>query len=168
MTKKGSEPERIMIKFTEDFWVYLDLMMETESSDIAYKISELANNLYIRNIMRIEELDISEKMGKFSVKIGKGRVDIGIAAFLKNYFPNELTDREIGRYVADSNQIIESNLVAPDGAEEEEEDWYSPQYKPYTPEPRSREPEIKVPPFSFNPKDVKSTFISLVTETYPH
>jgi len=167
MTKKGSESDKIMIRFTEDFWVYLDLMMDTDSSEVAYKISELANNLLVRNIMRIEEIDISEKLGKFSVKIGKSAVDIGINAFLKNYFPNELTDREIGRYVANHNQVIEANLVM-DDEDEEEEDWYSPLQNKYADEKKSGQPEIEVPRFSFNPKNVKATFISLVTETYPY
>jgi len=143
--KKGSK-QIPLIRFTDDFWIFLDKISQTSNSEIAWFLYELDSNPIIKNVMRISEVDISNKEGRFSVKISGSRVDIRISAFIKNYFGTSFSDIQIQNFIKSYNRII--------GGITTEKDDESKKIEPMG--------------FEYDPSDIKSTFISLVTETYPY
>lgn len=147
--KKGekSSSQAPLIKFSDDFWIMLDKIAQVDNSEIAWALYELDSNPLVKNIMRVSKVDLSEKEGRFSVTISGSRVDVRIKAFLKNYFGDTYSDEKVDKFVKAYNKIVGGF-----GEEEEEED--------------SQPVEVKS--FNYDPSDVKATFLSLVTETYPH
>jgi hypothetical protein len=144
--EKGSS-QAPLIKFSDDFWIMLDKIAQVDNSEIAWALYELDSNPLVKNIMRVSKVDLSEKEGRFSVTISGSEVDVRIKAFLKNYFGDTYSDEKVDKFVKAYNKIVGGF-----GEEEEDED-----YEP-----------IEVEKFTYDPTDIKSTFISLVTETYPH
>ena len=65
---------------------------------------------------------------------------------MKNYFGDQYTDSEIQKFIQSYNDINKFGL-------EDDEEMYD---------------YVDVSEFEFNPSDVRNTFLSLVTETYPH
>ena len=70
-----------------------------------------------------------------------GKVKVG--EFIRTYLGTKFNKGQIYDFVRDYNKIKNRAKVNPENI-------------------------VEVPPFKYNPKDVRSTFISLVTETYPH
>ena len=68
---------------------------------------------------------------------------IKIIEFIKDYLGNRFNKGEIYQFIKQYNKIKNHGLDVADN-------------------------RLEIPDFTFNPKDVKATFISLVTETYPH
>jgi hypothetical protein len=136
-----------LIKYSDDFWIMLDKIAQVDNSEIAWALYELDHNPLVKNIMRVSEVDLSEKEGRFTVTISGSKVDVRIKAFLKNYFGDDFSDEKIEKFVKAYNKIVGGF-----SGEEEDENYE----------------KIEVEKFSYDPTDIKSTFISLVTETYPH
>jgi hypothetical protein len=136
-----------LIKFSDDFWIMLDKIAQVDNSEIAWALYELDSNPIVKNIMRVSEVDLSEKEGRFSVTISGSKVDVRVKAFLKNYFGDTYSEEKIDKFIKAYNKIVGGF-----GEYEEEEDSES----------------VEVESFTFNPSDIKSTFLSLVTETYPY
>jgi len=134
------------IKFSDDFWIMLDKIAQVDNSEIAWSLYELDSNPLVKNIMRVSKVDLSEKEGRFSVTISGSKVDVRITSFIRNYFGDQFSEAKIEKFVKSYNKIVGGF-----GGEEEDD---------------SNKVEIKN--FTYDPTDIKGTFISLVTETYPH
>lgn len=136
-----------LIRFTDDFWIVLDKLAQVDSSEIAWSLYELDSNPQIRNVMRITDMDVSDKEGRFSVKIAGKYNDVRIVGFIKNYFGTQYSQDKIEKFIKNYNQIISGRTTSKrdDGSK-----------------------IIEKTDFVYNPDDVRSTFLSLVTETYPH
>ena len=144
---KGSVSNQApLIKFTDDFWIMLDKLAQTENSEVAWSLYELDSNPLIKNIMRVSKVDISEKESRFTVTISGSQVDVRITAFLKNYFRDQFSDEKIQKFVKSYNRLVSGSDIV------EDEDTK----------------QIEIKEFNYDPSDVKSTFLSLVSETYPY
>jgi len=138
--KKQIDKESIQIKFTDDFAMMLDKI----DDQICWALLDIEQNPEIKNKFGIEKLDVSDTDFSFDVYYPNGRRGlIKIAEFIRTFFGNKFDKGTIYNFVRDYNKIKNRALNKSDD-------------------------EIQVPEFKFNPKDVRSTFISLTTETYPH
>ena len=140
-SKKQLEYLTIPIKFTDDFWMMLDRI----DDKVAWSIIELEQNSDVKNRLGIEKIDVSNTEYYFDIVTDRGKSIIKIGEFIRAYLPAKFTKGEIYDFIQKYNKILSKIGSTTD----------------------VQENIIKVPPFVFNPKDVRATFISLVTETYP-
>ena len=132
-----------LIKFTDDFWQMLDKIRP--GNDIIWDLYSLDSNPEIKNVMNITEVDISDKEWHFDIKTGSKPGQIKVAQFIKYFFKEKFTQDQIYKFIQSYNKII--GKIG--GKSEHVGDVITP-----------RE-------FKYEPKNVRDTFISLVTETYP-
>ena len=129
-----------IVKFTDDFWVLLDKI----DDKVSLYLFEVGHNPEIDNRLDIERVDVSDTEYYFDVYYYNGKKGIiKIGEFIRAYCGNKFDRHDIYEFTRSYNRLIS-------GYDEENLNF------------------IEVPPFKYNPKDVRSTFISLVTETYPH
>ena len=132
-----------LIKFTDDFWQMLDKIRPGD--DIIWDLYSLDSNPEIKNAMGITEVDISDKEWFFDIKTGSKPGQIKVAQFIKYFFKEKFTQDQIYKFIQAYNKII--GKIG--GKSEHVGDVITP-----------RE-------FKYEPTNVRDTFISLVTETYP-
>lgn len=101
----------------------------------------------VSNKLDIETVDISHKDWHFNVYLGKsGRgTTIKVSKFIKHFFEDNFSDKTIFDFVETYNSMKNTSKAN------------KPTVK-----------KVEIPEYSFNPKDIRSTFISLTTKTYPH
>lgn len=133
------------IKYSKDLEELLKIL-EEELSYIAFELLWLGDpDSKYYNGFKITEVDISKVKSCFDVKIGSRVQPMKIEKFIEYFFKKG--------YFNKSN-IIEFidqyNILAGGGDVKIPGDKITPK------------------PFTYNPKDVRTTFISLVTKTYPH
>ena len=141
------------IKFTEDFKKLVG-EIKADNNYCAHEIlgMEDPDSEYFNGI-KITEVDISDKPFVFKVtsEISPGKKqtnDMKIGKFMRYYFPGIISDNESHKFTLAYNTKLEA-LTGP-----KEEEYFG-------------EP-IEVVEFKYNPKNPRSTFLSLVTKTYPH
>jgi hypothetical protein len=137
-----------LIKYSDDFWMMLDKIAQTQNSDIAWSLYDLDSNPLVNNIMRVEKVDLSDKEGRFTVTISGHQIDVRITSFVKNYFGSQFSDDKIQSFIKSYNKLIDFYT-----GEEDENDLYN---------------FVDMGDFVFDPSNIRQTFLSLVTETYPH
>ena len=123
--------------------------------DIGDKVSDklmgIESDPILDNEIGIEMVDKSQQDWSFDVKIaGKWR-PMKVGQLIRYFLGNTFTEEEIRSFTQKYNLLKKG--------------------KPLEKEPElsvSKSVKVEVPKFVWNPKDVRSTFISLVTETYPH
>lgn len=135
-----SEFDSPAIKFSDDFWMMLDKI----SSEVCWALYELDNNRNIKNPMGIEKIDVSDKYNYFEIVTRGKPGKISVNQLIKQFFPKKFSDKEIGAFVKSYNRLVTQYANKPN------------------------ENRIQLPEFRYNPKDVRATFLSLVTETYPY
>jgi len=146
-TKSSTKDTGIKIKLSKDLCKVLK-NMEDNDNYLAFELLWLGEegSKYF-NGLGISDVTISNKPYCFEVKIADKKYDMKIGKFFRYYWPGLLTEDEIKSFIHQYNAIVADNIG--------EEDTTSAQ-------------RIVVPEFSYNPKDVKATFLSLTTKTYPH
>ena len=138
--------DEIKIAFSARLVKLLTTMEDDHDDYIAYELNWMADpRSRYANDMNISRLDISDSDYFFDAIIGGRRQYIKIGTFLRSYFPGIYDEESIRKF---SSTIVNLKKgvkipVQPVG----------------TP--------IEHKPFVYNPKDVRSTFLSLVTKTYP-
>jgi len=142
MTMKDRKVQTPLIKITDEFWEVLEKLKD---HSISYAIAELEMNPRAVNTMRVQEIDVADKEFRFNVKIADKYLPIKISAFMRNFFGNNYDQEEIDDFVKDYNKIIKGGSTK-----------------------QSFGKKIVIDDFSYNPNDIRKTFLSLVTETYPH
>ena len=142
MQKNKTKILSIPIKFTDDFWMMLDKI----DDKVAWSIIELEQNSDVKNRLGIEKIDVSDSEYYFDIFTNGRKSIIKIGEFIRAYLPAKFSKGETYDFIQKYNKILSKLGSAAAEAPEN---------------------VIKVPPFVFNPKDVRATFISLVTETYP-
>lgn len=136
--KNQIDRESLQLKFTDDFWIMLDKIDDV----VSWSIIELDQNPDVRNRFGIDKLDVSDDDFYFDCFYENGnRGRTKIIEFINLYLPNKFTKSQIYDFVRVYNKVKNVTTKSQD--------------------------VIEVPPFKLDPKDVRSTFISLVTETYP-
>jgi hypothetical protein len=139
---KERKSDKPLIKLSDKFWEVLEQLKE---HSITYAIAELEMNPLAINTMRVQEIDVADKEYRLNVKIADKFIPMKISAFMRNFFGNQYDQEEIDEFTTDYNKIIKGASTK-----------------------QSVGKRIDVGRFKFNPKDIRSTFLSLVTETYPH
>lgn len=121
------------------------ILKELEEADnyVAFEILWLGeSSSKYQNGLRIGSVDISKVKNSFDVTIGSKVTAMPMANFIKYYLSNVFTPSEVNEFIRMYNSLCDGAPI--DGK------------------------LIKVEDFKYNPKDVRSTFLSLVTKTYPH
>lgn len=140
-----------LIKFTDKFFDLLDEI----KNPIARSIIEIESSALVFNGLRIEEVDISKQNWHFDVRIGDKIYPMKIGKFIQYYFKDTFDSKEIFDFQREYNSLKNGKEYKAGSTEYEKES----KFKLID----SKEYDKK-----FDPKDIKSTFISLVTKTYPH
>lgn len=133
----------VLIKFTDDFWQMLDKI--SADDNIVWDIYSLDSNQDIENKMGITQVDISDEIGYFDIKVGSKPSKINVGVFIKQFFKEKFTQEQINKFRKDYNKVvgkISGKEINPENL-------------------------IKPREFKYEPSNVRDTFISLVTETYP-
>ncbi len=140
--KKNSD---IRVKYSKDLEELLKVL-EDENSYIAFELLWLnePDSKYF-NGLKIGNVDISKTKSCLDVDIAGKVHPMKIENFIKYYFKQSYFQQ------ADIQEFIQQYDTLAGGGE------LSDNRTKITPEP-----------FNYNPKNVRSTFISLVTKTYPH
>lgn len=134
------------IRYTDDLYDILD-DIEDKISD---KLMRLENDISLANdMLGIELLDISRHDWSFNAKIGGKFSAIKVGYMIRKFFPDQFSEIDIKNFTEKYNTLKNKKRKAPAKS-------------------HGGSTLIEVPEFKYNPKDVRATFISLVTETYPH
>ena len=142
-SKSQIEKESLPIRFTDDIWMMLDKI----DNEIAWALINIEQNSDTKNYFGIDKIDVSDEDYYFDTYLPNGkRGRVKVAEFIRTYLGNKFTKGEIFEFVSKYNKI--KNRAS-------KENQFADNI-------------VEVPPFTFNPKDVRSTFISLTTETYPY
>lgn len=138
-----SEQEMIRLKFSERL-VKLLKELEDVNNYLAFELLYLnePTSKYF-NGLKISGVDIGPDYS-FLVTVGDKKHPMKIGKFVRYYFSGMFNESEIKKFVDEFNTLKNKGYIPSLGK------------------------KIEVPPFSFNPKDPRSTFLSLVTKTYPH
>lgn len=193
--ESGNGPK---IKFTDDFWLMIEKIGEAdEENHVAWSLAEIEQNETIKNKIGITTVDICQKPDYFEIITSDGKPGtISVASFLKYYFPKRFTERDINEFLKIYNRVIKGTLTTPINKPEtnavptSKTLGYHDDYDDLDAEtygvgawggaygdgswgvsyrkPISKGEIVTVPDFKFNPKDVRSTFLSLTTKTYPN
>lgn len=124
--------------------------LEDENNYIAFELMWMSDtdHKYHNNLM-ISKVDIgsndSSSDFEFVVTIGNKEHNMKIGKFIRYFFPKIFEAEEIASFIRLFNKSKNGESV---------KDMIGS--------------EIEVPKFSFNPKDPRSTFLSMVTKTYPY
>lgn len=146
--KVGPEKKPLpLIGLSDELYDILDEI----KSPIARSILELEKNPLVHNGLRIEVIDLSKSDWCFDVRIGEKTHNMKIGRFVRYFFNTEYTQKDVFKFSEEYNKLK-------GGTEKGESDNLS-NFKLINSEDYK---QIQ------DPTDIKSTFISLVTQTYPH
>ena len=122
--------------------------MEDNDNYLAFEMLWLGepSSKYV-NGLNITSVDISAIDYSFDVLISGKKYDMKIGKFFRYYWPSLFTDDEIKTFILAYRDMISDNIGIGPGTGAE---------------------RITVQPFRYNPKDVRATFLSLTTKTYPY
>lgn len=137
--KNQHQKQFIKMKFSDDFW----MMMDKIDDKVAWALMEMEQDPNFKNTLGIEFVDVSDNDYYFDVTINGRESEIKIGEFIRSYLGNKFNKGEVYEFIFKYNKIKNRVLRPPQNV-------------------------IQVPDFSYDAKNVRSTFISLVTETYPH
>jgi len=117
--------------------------LEDANNYVAFELLWLGEvSAKYHNGLRIETVNVSKKKNSFDVTIDDKISSMPISNFIKYYFKSLLGNSDVNDFLRMYNSLSAGEPI--DGK------------------------LIKVEDFKYNPKDVRSTFLSLVTKTYPH
>lgn len=137
--------DQIQIEFSPKLKRLLRTLEEKYSNYVAYELNDMATgDVPYDNVLNISSIDISKVDFSFDITIDDKIQHIKIGNFLRTYYPGIFSDNDIRVF---SNSVVNLN-------------------KGTTPKGVKGTP-IEHKPFEFSPKDPRSTFLSLVTKTYP-
>jgi hypothetical protein len=145
ISNKGVGSARVT--FTEDL-VQILKQLESENNYIAFELVGMQDiDAKYHNGIKITTVSSSKKDWCFDVVIDNKIHTMKIGKFIRYFIGNEsiVSNQEIYKFSERYNKIKNG------------EPGSKIEYDP-----------IEIPEFSYNPKDVRSTFLSLVTKTYPH
>ena len=138
--KNQAAKQSMPLNFTDDFWIMLDKI----DDEVAWAIIDLEQNKDTKNFLGIDKLDVSDDDFYFDTYYDTGkRGRIKIIEFVNLYLGKKFNKGQVYDFVRVYNKV--KNVAN-----------------------NTSEDVIEVPEFKFNPKDVRSTFISLTTQTYPY
>ena len=113
----------------------------------------LDGNYLTQNPLKINRVDVSVTDWNFDITIGDGKETIPtkqrmkVGKFIRQFFGNTFTDKQIYDFTMAYNNLKKGLPASTQTSKVS--------YK-----------KVEVPEFSYNPKDVRATFLSLTTKTY--
>jgi hypothetical protein len=116
----------------------------------------LDGNYLTKNTLKINRVDVSKTDWNFDITIGGEKDEIPInqrmkvGKFIRHFFGSTFTEKQIYDFTMAYNNLKKGLPVSTQTSS------------------KTTFKKIDIPEFSFNPKDVRSTFLSLTTKTYPH
>jgi hypothetical protein len=150
MSDKDNKPS-VKVEFSEDLKKLLKFL-EGENSYVAFELLwMMEKDAKYHNGLKVSKVDISKDNWNFDVTLPnqKGivtKVQMKVSKFVKYFLGSVVTDKEIFEFTKQYNDLKNG--------------------KKYETEPIGD--LINVGEFKYNPKDVRSTFLSMVTKTYPY
>lgn len=155
-----------LIKYTDRLY---DLFDEI-GGKIAQNLIKLEGDPSVTNDYFIKLIDVSEDDFCFEVTNTEDDKDnMKVGAFVRHFLEKTWTDQEFFDFISDYNGMKKRYF---NGSNPKKNLTYG--YGNYNKGQGKKKERIvtgtpvEIPPFVFNPKDIRSTFISLVTSTYPH
>lgn len=144
-SKNNNKNNDVKIKFSERLIKLLNRMYDELDSYIAFELKWMASaRADYDNIWNATYIDISNSEYSFDVTIGGKKTSVKIGVFLKSYFPDMWDSEDIAEFCRDLVKMHKGVKIT------------QPNVTP-----------IEHVPFKYQPKNVRSTFLSLVTKTYP-
>jgi len=134
-----------LLKYTDKLYDIIDDIR----GPVAEKLMRIESDWLLDNYLKVELVDVSKHDFNFDVTISGQKQLMKVGKFIRYILPNEFTDKEIYDFISGYNRI-KNGFELPDESKQ------------------SRYKKVDVGSFTFNPKDVRSTFLSLTTHTYPH
>ena len=133
----------IRLEFSDNLKKVLK-QLEDNNNYVAFEMLYLSEpgSKYI-NGLNISKVDVGKDF-TFDVKIGEKRYYMKVGKLLRYYFPGIFTEDEISKFAHAYNEVKNGKGT------------------------KSTYKRIPVERFTFNPKDPRSTFLSMVNKTYPH
>jgi hypothetical protein len=136
--------EQIRIEFTDRFKDLLNTLIDNNNDYTAFELLYMAEpGAKYFNALNIHKVDIGKDF-TFQVSIGDKDYYMKIGKFIRYYFPGIFNDDEIKKFAYNYNKVKNGGRV----------------------EETSK--RVAVEKFEYKPKDPRSTFLSMVTKTYPH
>ncbi len=130
------------IQISEELLRILNIL-EEENSYIAYEMLYLSEYSHsYDNPMGIEKIDIG-KNGHFSITVASDKHEVRVGKIIKYFFKDLYSSQEIEDFINSYNNIKEGKTT-------------------------QSGKKVQIAKFSYNPTDVRSTFLSMVSKTYPH
>jgi len=124
-----------------------DILVEMINDPIAEMLIKVEGDYLIDNDLGIEKVDVSKFDWSFDVTVLEEVHTMKCGKFIRYVLDGVFTDKEIYNFGQKYNNVKKgisiSNKV-------------------------SNSKKVEVSKFAFNPRDVRSTFLSLTTMTYPH
>ena len=118
--------------------------LEDENNYLAFELLWMAEpDSKYHNGLKISKVEVSKNDWSFDVTVDGKIHPMKIGKFVRYYFPDLISDKEVSEFSRLYNKLIKGESVKKGNV-------------------------IKVKEFTYNPKDIRSTFLSLVTKTYPH
>lgn len=135
----------IRIKFSDKL---KDILKKLEEADsyLAFELlymSEPGSKYF--NGLKITDISVSKKDYHFLVKVGGKESDMKIGNFIRYYFKGLFNPEEISKFANDYTRLTKGQ-------------------SPLAPNAK----RVEVQSFVYDPKDVRRTFLSLTTKTYPY
>jgi len=141
-------PKGPLLAYTDKLYDILDDIKDKVSD----QLMKIEGDPILDNEMNIEMVDKSLQDWSFDIKVsGKWR-PMKVGQFIRYFLGTAFTEEEIKSFSQKYN-LLKKGKPLPGLAKDV---------------PVSKSFKVEIPKFTWNPKDVRSTFISLVTETYPH
>ena len=141
-------PKGPLLAYTDKLYDIFDDIGDKVSD----KLMRIEGDPILDNEIGIEMVDKSSQDWSFDVKIGGKYRPMKVGQFIRYFLGNTFTEDEIKSFTQKYN-LLKKGKPLPTISKDV---------------PVSKSVKVEVPKFTWNPKDVRSTFISLVTETYPH
>ncbi len=139
---------KVLITLGQDLHMILDEI----GDDISYALMSLDHNGNAENRHNISKIDVSEKDWMFEITVSKGKTNNAkIGSLIRDYFPKQFLDSEIMSFSKAYNEI--KNEIFNFAGSTKKKLIKTP---------------LQVIAKKANYKNVRETFLSFVTETYPH
>jgi hypothetical protein len=140
----------LYVKFTDKLYEIIDDI----SGTISEALIRMEGDYLLKNELNIGQVDVSKSDWNFDVTINGEVKRMKVGKFIRYFF----TDED-GSCIFDNKQIFDFG--------QSYNNLKNGKLLPITTS-KSSYKKVEIPAFIFNPKDVRSTFISLTTKTYPH
>jgi hypothetical protein len=138
-----------LLKFTDRLVEIIDDI----SGPVAEMLLRIEADPLLDNYLDIETVDVSKSDWSFDIKVKlkNGQTNLSkikVGKFIRYIMPGVFTDKEIYDFGSSYEKLKKGQPIEKTTA--------------------ITSNKVEVSKFSFNPKDVRSTFLSLTTMTYPH